>query len=649
MATYQAAPTVPNKSQSDVDGTQVDSSRLEDYSAEKCILHMDEHYILVNKPPNVRMDGDFNVTLQKLLLAWVPNADLSNIKWVHQLDYATSGIICIARTKPAAGLAVAAFQKRETTKQYLAVVEGHIDTSRWPVQSGSDILAAAGSASAPALSVATHGTLRKPDDESLSAVADAGQPHKLRRKSRTTVDHDGHALPPQQQQQDASQCEAPHARPPHAAGAVAQGQKDKQFASDGVDRMRGNESTGHGPGRGQGQGQGQGQGGSWQDAALRETLDVHYAALQSLIAAHVTRAVPTGTGTGTGTSPAIDTPIGTIETHIATETETDPAISGIDSGQAISPPPPPPPPSHAQEMCIADILEPFVAMTYDELVADSRKRKALRKALARCGVHCGSGSGNGNGRANVNGEVISTGVVANSGKKAKKTDAAAAAAATAAAAVAGGADATLSVHDGGQTGIFREATSYPSSADHGAGAGAGAGVGVGADDGQADLLVNIPVAEIAGDFRCEVGHEGNAGRPAVTRVHVLRRDTYNGRPVTKVLLTPHTGRRHQLRVHCRCLGHPIVGDATYGYPEAVTLSLQHNETRMLLHAYKLEIRVSAQAMAALRLARYRELVRPEADTVLVRGEAPDPFEEVLLLALAGCARPQAADRMVDEE
>jgi len=24
-----------------------------------------------------------------------------------------------------------------------------------------------------------------------------------------------------------------------------------------------------------------------------------------------------------------------------------------------------------------------------------------------------------------------------------------------------------------------------------------------------------------------------------------------------------TGRRHQLRVHCLCLGHPIVGDATY--------------------------------------------------------------------------------------
>jgi hypothetical protein len=33
--------------------------------------------------------------------------------------------------------------------------------------------------------------------------------------------------------------------------------------------------------------------------------------------------------------------------------------------------------------------------------------------------------------------------------------------------------------------------------------------------------------------------------------------------VTKVRLLPRTGRRHQLRVHSMCLGHPIVGDFTY--------------------------------------------------------------------------------------
>lgn len=36
-----------------------------------------------------------------------------------------------------------------------------------------------------------------------------------------------------------------------------------------------------------------------------------------------------------------------------------------------------------------------------------------------------------------------------------------------------------------------------------------------------------------------------------------------GMPVTKVRFLPRTGRRHQLRVHSLCLGHPIVGDFTY--------------------------------------------------------------------------------------
>lgn len=36
-------------------------------------------------------------------------------------------------------------------------------------------------------------------------------------------------------------------------------------------------------------------------------------------------------------------------------------------------------------------------------------------------------------------------------------------------------------------------------------------------------------------------------------------------PVTRVELTPITGRTHQLRVHCAAVGHPIVGDSIYGY------------------------------------------------------------------------------------
>jgi 23S rRNA-/tRNA-specific pseudouridylate synthase len=35
-------------------------------------------------------------------------------------------------------------------------------------------------------------------------------------------------------------------------------------------------------------------------------------------------------------------------------------------------------------------------------------------------------------------------------------------------------------------------------------------------------------------------------------------------PVTRLHLTPVTGRTHQLRVHCAAIGHPILGDPAYG-------------------------------------------------------------------------------------
>lgn len=56
-----------------------------------------------------------------------------------------------------------------------------------------------------------------------------------------------------------------------------------------------------------------------------------------------------------------------------------------------------------------------------------------------------------------------------------------------------------------------------------------------------------------------------------------------GKGVSLVELVPHTGRTHQLRVHLREMGHPILGDLQYGrevvFPEEVH--------RLCLHAYRL--------------------------------------------------------------
>lgn len=69
------------------------------------------------------------------------------------------------------------------------------------------------------------------------------------------------------------------------------------------------------------------------------------------------------------------------------------------------------------------------------------------------------------------------------------------------------------------------------------------------------------------------------GRPAVTDWEVtLRTDTE-----TRVRLTPHTGRSHQLRVHMLSLGHPILGDQIYA-PETLA-----EHTRLMLHAETLSL------------------------------------------------------------
>lgn len=52
----------------------------------------------------------------------------------------------------------------------------------------------------------------------------------------------------------------------------------------------------------------------------------------------------------------------------------------------------------------------------------------------------------------------------------------------------------------------------------------------------------------------------------------------------------HTGRTHQIRVHLRVIGHPILGDATYTSPESEALSEKRKIHTLALHAWKLSFR-----------------------------------------------------------
>jgi 23S rRNA pseudouridine1911/1915/1917 synthase len=69
---------------------------------------------------------------------------------------------------------------------------------------------------------------------------------------------------------------------------------------------------------------------------------------------------------------------------------------------------------------------------------------------------------------------------------------------------------------------------------------------------------------------------GANGKPAQTTYKTL---SVVGN-VALVELKPHTGRTHQLRVHMKQLGHPILGDKLYGGPVA---------NRLMLHAKSLEL------------------------------------------------------------
>jgi len=90
-------------------------------------LFRDDRFIVINKPCDVRMDGDHPVTVETLLRAWVPEFKGAELKWVHQLDYATSGVLCVAWEREAAAAACELFAHRKAKKDYAALVYGHVD------------------------------------------------------------------------------------------------------------------------------------------------------------------------------------------------------------------------------------------------------------------------------------------------------------------------------------------------------------------------------------------------------------------------------------------------------------------------------------------------------------------------------------------
>lgn len=81
------------------------------------------------------------------------------------------------------------------------------------------------------------------------------------------------------------------------------------------------------------------------------------------------------------------------------------------------------------------------------------------------------------------------------------------------------------------------------------------------------------------------------GKHAVTHVKPIKRLTEH----TLIECKLETGRTHQIRVHLANLGHPLIGDPTYGKPRGYRCLPQEkrhevmNFPRQALHAYRLEL------------------------------------------------------------
>ena len=88
--------------------------------------------------------------------------------------------------------------------------------------------------------------------------------------------------------------------------------------------------------------------------------------------------------------------------------------------------------------------------------------------------------------------------------------------------------------------------------------------------------VNLPlIVDWPNRPKQHVNHE--TGKPSLTHYTVQHFDA--SRNISFVLLTPVTGRTHQLRVHMLVVGCPMLGDSLYGVGDA--------EPRLMLHAAKL--------------------------------------------------------------
>ncbi|MDO8592070.1 MAG: RluA family pseudouridine synthase [bacterium] len=94
-----------------------------------------------------------------------------------------------------------------------------------------------------------------------------------------------------------------------------------------------------------------------------------------------------------------------------------------------------------------------------------------------------------------------------------------------------------------------------------------------------EAIIDAPIAR--NPKKPQTFRVDSAGKPAQTQYKTLKNFTKGRKHYSLLELRPQTGRTHQLRVHLKYIGHPIIGDQVYG----------HAKDNMYLYAKSLEITV----------------------------------------------------------
>jgi 23S rRNA pseudouridine955/2504/2580 synthase len=100
--------------------------------------------------------------------------------------------------------------------------------------------------------------------------------------------------------------------------------------------------------------------------------------------------------------------------------------------------------------------------------------------------------------------------------------------------------------------------------------------------GKKEGVINIPLRKKVLGKNEKMRPDFEEGKEAITEFKLLE----NFRDHALLELRPLTGRTHQLRVHCKELGHPILNDIKYGGKEVARKDICK---RLCLHAYSIII------------------------------------------------------------